>query len=55
MAIILDADIIIRGEKGLFDLKGWLASRPADQFEIAGHGSGAYAPSVNNNPAPRYC
>jgi tRNA(fMet)-specific endonuclease VapC len=35
MAIILDADVIIRGEKGVFDLKGWLASRPTDQFEIA--------------------
>ena len=35
MAIILDADVIIRGEKGLFDLKGWLASQPAEQFEIA--------------------
>jgi tRNA(fMet)-specific endonuclease VapC len=35
MAIILDADVIIRGEKGAFDLKGWLASRPAEEFEIA--------------------
>lgn len=35
MAIILDADVVIRGEKGKFDLKGWLASRPNDQFEIA--------------------
>jgi tRNA(fMet)-specific endonuclease VapC len=35
MAIILDADVIIRGEKGTFDFKGWLASRPADEFEIA--------------------
>ena len=35
MAIILDADVIIRGEKGRFDLKGWLASRPDAQFEIA--------------------
>lgn len=35
MAIILDADVIIRGEKGTFDLKTWLASRAADQFEIA--------------------
>ena len=35
MAIILDADVIIRGEKGLFDLKGWLASQPTEQFEIA--------------------
>ena len=35
MAIILDADVIIRGEKGTFDLPGWLAQRPGDEFEIA--------------------
>jgi predicted nucleic acid-binding protein len=35
MAIILDADVVIRGEKGAFDLKNWLASYPDDQFEIA--------------------
>src|SRR5580658_446297 len=35
MAMILDADVIIRDEKGKFDLKNWLASRPEDQFEIA--------------------
>src|SRR5713101_572462 len=35
MAIILDADVIIRGEKGTFDLKNWVASRPNDRFEIA--------------------
>ena len=35
MAIILDADVIIRGEKGTFDLRTWVASRPNDQFEIA--------------------
>ena len=35
MAIVLDADVLIRGEKGSFDLKNWLASRPDDQFEIA--------------------
>ena len=35
MAIILDADVIIRGEKGTFDLKAWLASRPDDVFEVA--------------------
>jgi predicted nucleic acid-binding protein len=35
MAIILDADVIIRGEKGVFDLAGWAASRPNDQFEVA--------------------
>ena len=35
MAIILDADVIIRGEKGDFDLETWVASRPGDPFEIA--------------------
>jgi tRNA(fMet)-specific endonuclease VapC len=35
MAIILDADVIIRGERGTFDFKSWVASRPNDQFEIA--------------------
>jgi tRNA(fMet)-specific endonuclease VapC len=35
MAIILDADVIIRGEKGTFDLRKWVESRPHDQFEIA--------------------
>jgi len=35
MAIILDADVVIRGEKGTFDFQSWAASRPDDQFEIA--------------------
>jgi len=35
MAIILDADVIIRGEKGTFDLEAWLRSRPDDTFEVA--------------------
>ena len=35
MAIILDADVIIRGGKGTFDLQAWVASRPDEQFEIA--------------------
>ena len=35
MAIILDADLVIRGEKGTFDLERWVASRHHDQFEIA--------------------
>jgi tRNA(fMet)-specific endonuclease VapC len=35
MAIILDADVVIRDERGTFDLKSWVASRPHDQFEIA--------------------
>ena len=35
MAIILDADVIIRGEKGVFDLGRWVASLASDRFEIA--------------------
>lgn len=35
MAIILDADVIIGGEKGAFDLAAWLISRGDDEFEIA--------------------
>jgi len=35
VAIILDADVIIRGERGAFGLKQWLASQPTEQFQIA--------------------
>jgi predicted nucleic acid-binding protein len=35
MAIILDADVIIRGEKGTFALRSWVAARPGEHFEIA--------------------
>jgi len=35
MAIILDADVVTRGEKGTFDLKSWVTSRPNDRFEVA--------------------
>ena len=35
MGIILDADVIIRGERGTFDLKNWVVSRPNHQFEVA--------------------
>jgi tRNA(fMet)-specific endonuclease VapC len=35
MAIILDRDVIIRGERGTFDLEGWLRSRPDEFFQIA--------------------
>ena len=35
MAIILDADVIIRGERGAFDLAAWAATRPTDLFEVA--------------------
>jgi len=35
MAIILDADVVIRGERGVFDVNEWLSSRPNDRFELA--------------------
>ena len=35
MAIVLDADVLIREEKGSFDLKSWLAIHSDDQFEVA--------------------
>jgi tRNA(fMet)-specific endonuclease VapC len=35
MAVILDADVVIRGEKGLFDVRTWLSTRGGDQFAIA--------------------
>jgi hypothetical protein len=35
MAIILDADVIIRGEKGTFDLQRWVAARPDETFEMS--------------------
>ena len=34
MAIIIDADVIIKGEKGTFDLKGWIAAQ-SDELEVA--------------------
>jgi tRNA(fMet)-specific endonuclease VapC len=35
MAIILDTDVIIKGEKGRFDLIGWLAAQTGQELEIA--------------------
>jgi tRNA(fMet)-specific endonuclease VapC len=35
MAIIIDADVIIRGEKGSFDLQRWVSSHPDEEFELA--------------------
>jgi len=35
MEIIVDTDVIIRGEKGAFDFREWIASRPDDVFEVA--------------------
>jgi tRNA(fMet)-specific endonuclease VapC len=35
MAILIDADVVIRAEKGLFDLEGWIASQPNEEFKLA--------------------
>jgi tRNA(fMet)-specific endonuclease VapC len=35
MAIMLDADVIIRGEKGTFDLATWMTQHGTDGFEVA--------------------
>jgi tRNA(fMet)-specific endonuclease VapC len=35
MAIVLDADVIIRGERGTFNLQRWVVARPDEQFEVA--------------------
>jgi tRNA(fMet)-specific endonuclease VapC len=35
MAIIIDTDVIIKGERGLFDLRGWLATQADHEVEIA--------------------
>jgi tRNA(fMet)-specific endonuclease VapC len=35
MAIILDTDVIIRGEKGTFDLCGWLENHATEEIEVA--------------------
>lgn len=35
MAVMLDADVVIGGEKGSFDLARWLASNAEEHFEVA--------------------
>jgi tRNA(fMet)-specific endonuclease VapC len=35
MAIMLDADVIIRGEKGTFDLATWMSRHETEGFEVA--------------------
>ncbi len=35
MAIMLDADVIIRGEKGEFDFAAWLGAQAEEPIEIA--------------------
>lgn len=34
MAIIIDADVVVKGERGNFDLRGWLAGQ-AEDMEMA--------------------
>lgn len=35
MAILIDADVIIQAERGLFDLDRWLVSKPNEEFKLA--------------------
>lgn len=35
MAIILDSDVIIAGERGTIDLERWMASQPDQEFEVS--------------------
>ena len=35
MAIVLDADVLIADERGVFDLGRWLTAQPESQYEIA--------------------
>jgi tRNA(fMet)-specific endonuclease VapC len=35
MAIIIDADVVIRGERGTFDFRGWVGSQPNERFEVS--------------------
>ncbi len=35
MALMLDTNVIIGGERGTFDLARWIAAQPNEEFEIA--------------------
>jgi predicted nucleic acid-binding protein len=35
MAILIDSDVIIQAERGLFDLNAWLDSLPNEEFKLA--------------------
>jgi tRNA(fMet)-specific endonuclease VapC len=35
MAILIDADVIIQAERGLFDLDGWLTSQSGEEVRLA--------------------
>jgi len=35
MAILIDSDVIIQAERGIFDLDAWLVSQPDEEFKLA--------------------
>lgn len=35
MAVLIDADVIIKAERGSFDLFGWLERQPEEEFMLA--------------------
>jgi tRNA(fMet)-specific endonuclease VapC len=35
MAILIDSDVIIQAERGIFDLDAWLVSQPDQEFKLA--------------------
>ena len=35
MAILIEAEVLIQAERGLFDLEAWLLSRPDEEFKLA--------------------
>ena len=49
MAIILDADVVILGEKGRFDLKTWLGARPDEEFELSQRAQGQPTQAMNDD------
>ena len=35
MAILIDADVILKAERGLFNLEAWLSAHPTEEFKLA--------------------
>lgn len=35
MAILIDSDVMIQAERGIFDLDAWLVSQPYEEFKLA--------------------
>lgn len=53
MAIVLDTDVIIRGEKGTFDLHEWLISHASEEIEIAAVTRGVESIPIGGDLPPR--